>query len=102
VPKPINAPILLKYMKGSEFIKLSFKEFATLTREKENLRNRISFYVMKMKIRYDLKKNPNITLSEYNTSKHKMSVGLKIVLWVAVIVLVLMLAILIIFGGQKT
>ena len=67
VAKPIYSTELLKYAKGSEFIKLSFKQFTMLTGEKENLRNRISFSVMKMKVKNDLKKNPNLTLSEYNT-----------------------------------
>ncbi|MBA2249163.1 MAG: hypothetical protein H0W12_03110 [Chitinophagaceae bacterium] len=37
ITKPINSFELLKYNKGSEFIMLSFKQFATLTGEKENL-----------------------------------------------------------------
>ncbi len=56
---------------------------------------------MKMRIKHDLKKNPNIKLSDYNDPNHKMSTGLKILIWVGGIVLLLLLAILIIFGGQK-
>ena len=102
VSKPIYSSELMKYIKGSEFIKLSFKDFSMLTGEQENLRNRISFSVLKMRIKHDLKKNANLILSEYNTSKHKMNLGLKILLWVLGVILVLMLTIVIIFGGQKT
>ena len=101
INKPKNSSELLKYDKGSEFVKLSFKQFATITGEKENLWNKISFNVMKMRIKHDLKKNPNSKLSDYNDPKHKMSTGLKITIWVAGILLLLVLVIAIIFGGTK-
>ncbi|MEP6952369.1 MAG: hypothetical protein ABI863_23960 [Ginsengibacter sp.] len=99
IARPIQYPEVVKYLKGSELIKLSFRQFATLTGEKENLWNNLSFTVMKMRIRHDLKKHPELTLSEYNKPKHKMGLGLKILIWVAGISLLFCLVILIIFSS---
>lgn len=99
IARPIEYPKVAKFIKGSEFIKLSFKQFATITGEKENLRNNLSFNVMKMRIKHDLKKNPEISVSDYIKPKHKMGLGWKILIWVAGIFLILCLAILIIFSS---
>jgi hypothetical protein len=79
-PNPIEQ---LKYEKASEFIKLSFKEFVNLTGQKENLANRFSFAIMKMRIKHDLKKNPDLILGDYK-SKHRLPLGFKIFIWTIV------------------
>ena len=99
--KPVNSSEALKYVKGSEFVKLSFKQFASLTGEKENLWNKLSFNVMKMRVKHDLKKNPDLFLSDYSKPKHKMSAGLVILFVIAGILLAVLILIAIIFGGQK-
>lgn len=94
--KPAISINTIKYLKGAEFIKLSFKQFASITGEKQNLWNNISFNVTKMKIRHDLKKNPDLSITDYtsNRSKHGLSVGL----WIAIGIVVLILIIRIIAG----
>lgn len=91
IHKKVTTADALKYLKGSEFIKLSFKQFASLTGEKENLWNNISFNVTKMKIRHDLKKNPDLSLTDYtsNRSKHGLSVGLWIVIGIVALILII-------------
>ena len=91
INKTVATPDALKYLKGSEFIKLSFKQFALFTGEKENLWNNISFTAMKMRIRHDLKKNPGLSINDYNSnrSKHGVSVGLWIVFGIIALILII-------------
>lgn len=54
-----------KYMQVSEFVKLTPKEFSSLTGKKLNFLQRLSFRATQVKMRHDLKKNPNLSLSDY-------------------------------------
>src|SRR5438128_7129507 len=54
-----------KYVKASEFIKLSAKEYSDLTGKKLNFFQRLSFKVTKMKMKHDLKKNPGLKITDY-------------------------------------
>lgn len=96
INKTVTTPYALKYLKGSEFIKLSFKQFASLTGEKENLGNNLSFSIMKMRIRHDLKKNPNLSITDYNSNRSKH--GLSVALWIIIGIVALILIIRIIAG----
>lgn len=89
--KPATSPQAFKYLKGAEFIKLSFKQFASITGQKENVWNNISFNVTKMKIRHDLKKNPDLSITDYtsNRSKHRLSMGLWIVIGIVALILII-------------
>jgi hypothetical protein len=93
ISKPVNTSELVKYYKGREFITLSFKQFATLTGQKQNLRNRLSFGIMKLKVKHDLKKNPDLMISEFYRP-HEKTPTWKIILWVLVGLLVLPLLII--------
>ena len=55
----------VKYLKASEFIKLSAKDFAQLTGKKLNVFQRMSFQIVKLKMKHDLKKNPNLLITDY-------------------------------------
>ena len=101
ITKAINSFELMKYAKGSEYIKLSFKQFSKFTGKKETLWNKLSFSIMKMKIKHDLKKNPELNLMDYNKSQHRMSMVMKILAWIIGIALILLLVVAIIFSGQK-
>jgi hypothetical protein len=94
--KPASSPHTIKYLKGTEFIKLSFKQFVSITGEKENLWNNISFNIMKMKVRHDLKKDPNLSITDYNANRSKH--GLRIVLWILIGIIALILIIRLIAG----
>jgi hypothetical protein len=65
ITKPVNSSEIVNYVKGREFVKLSFKEFVTLTGHKANLLNKILFSGFKNKLKNDLRKNPNLTLTQY-------------------------------------
>lgn len=58
----------VKYLKASEFIKLSAKDFAQLTGKKLNVFQRMSFQIVKLKMKHDLKKNPNLLVTDYTNS----------------------------------
>lgn len=63
--------ISTKYLKASEFVKLTANEFSDLTGKKLNLIERLSFTITKMRLKHDLKKNPNLTITAYvKQSKH--------------------------------
>ena len=55
----------LKYLKASEFVKLSAKDFCQLTGKRLNLFQRMSFQIVKLKMKHDLKKNPNLLITDY-------------------------------------
>src|SRR5438128_408568 len=79
--KPTHAAQLMKYNRGKEFITLTFKQFASITGERKNLLNRISFGLMKVKVKHDLKKNPELIITEFYRPGERTPVW-KIVLWV--------------------
>jgi hypothetical protein len=64
-----------KYLKVSEFVKLSPREFSQLTGKKLNVFQRISFQIAKLKMKHDLKKNPDLTLSDYGKSPKDQNNG---------------------------
>lgn len=54
-----------KYINVSDFVKLSAKEFSDLTGKKMNFFERLSFKVTKMRMKHDLKKNPDLKITDY-------------------------------------
>ncbi len=67
LPDKANTSDILteKYLKASEFIKLSARDFSALTGKKLTLFQRLSFKITKMQIRHDLKKNPELKITDY-------------------------------------
>jgi hypothetical protein len=63
--KPIGSPMALNYLQPDQFIKLSPKQFTALTGQKLNFFQRLSFKLTKMKLKHDLKKNPDLKLTDY-------------------------------------
>ncbi|MEO5782711.1 MAG: hypothetical protein ABIQ07_05535 [Ginsengibacter sp.] len=66
--KPAEQPSSLeafKYLKASEFVKLSVQDFNNLTVKKLNFFQRMSFKITKMKMKHDLKKNPGLKITDY-------------------------------------
>lgn len=61
----------LDYLKASKFVKLSFREFSRLTGKKLSLFQKLSFKLTKMRIRHDLKKNPDLKITDYLNSERK-------------------------------
>lgn len=54
-----------KYLKASEFVKLSVKDYTALTGKKLNFFQRLSFNLTKVKMKHDLKKNPALKITDY-------------------------------------
>ncbi len=57
--------IPVNYFKASEFVKLSAKDFSQLTGKKLNVFQRLSFRLAKLKMKHDLKKNPDLLITDY-------------------------------------
>jgi hypothetical protein len=91
---------LANNIKASEFIKLSTKEFSLITGKKLNLWNRISFSLLKMKIKHDLEKNPNLSIGDYYQKKGNHSnlprstLGIIIIAILAVIGIIAFIAVI--------
>ena len=79
--KPITASLspsasVYKYMKTSEFIKLSPREFSVVTGKKLSFFEKASLKVLQMKMKRYLKKNPDSTVADYNMSAGDRSFNL--------------------------
>lgn len=96
---PMHEVISLNNIKASEFVKLSAKDYSIITGKKLNLWNRISFSLLKMRIKHDLKNNPNLKISEYYSKKSRhMSPWLWIGIGLVVVLIILLLAGLTVYG----
>lgn len=60
-----------KYFNASEFVKLTAKEFSKLSGVKLNWYQKLSFVITKSRLKHDLKKNPELKLTDYNTKAEK-------------------------------
>ncbi|HUS03722.1 MAG TPA: hypothetical protein VMY77_18410 [Chitinophagaceae bacterium] len=66
VIKPVEPSMAsVKYLKASEFVKLSAKDYTALTGKKLNFFQRLSFNLTKVKMKHDLKKNPDLKVTDY-------------------------------------
>lgn len=66
-----GAPVSLaasKYINAREFVKLSAKDYSALTGQKLNFLQRLSFNLTRAKMKRDLKKNPNLKITDYINS----------------------------------
>lgn len=63
--EPESSLAAFKYVKASEFVKLSVKEYSELTGKKLNFLQRLSFKATKMKMKHDLKRNPELKITDY-------------------------------------
>lgn len=62
--------------RASEFVKLSAKDYASLTGRKLNFFEKIYFKIVQKQVKRDLKKNPDLLMSQYldnKTGKFKFS-----------------------------
>ena len=95
--KPSKPSLSLNF-KADDFVKLSPKQYFELTGRKLNLFQKLSFKVLKLKMKHDLKKNPNLTLQDYEGDEAKKKLGTG---WVILIVVgVLLLLVLLVVGAS--
>ncbi len=62
-------------LKVIEFIKLTTDDLEKLTGRKMNLRERMDFSLLKMRMKKAAKKNPDISVLEFNTRLKRKSAG---------------------------
>lgn len=100
-PETNNKQISFKNLSVSEYINLSARQFSELTGKKMNLWNRLSFNLMKVKMRYEIKKNPNLTVKEFikDKPKHRLGAVWWILIGAAGLFLILLLIVAIACGN---
>ncbi len=59
------SPAHIEYLRASFFVKLSAKEFEGITGKKLNLPQRIYFKIIQLKLKHELKKNPDLLITDY-------------------------------------
>ncbi len=57
------------YLRAAVFVKLSAKEFGTLTGKKLNLPQRIYFKIVQRRLKHELKENPDLLITQYYDPK---------------------------------
>ncbi len=98
-PCNIEKPGIIKfsnYLKASEFVILTIKDFSLITGKKLNLWNRLSFSILKIKLRHDLKKDPKLNVNDYFTKKGGRHLSIWIILLSIVGVLLILFLLLLI------
>lgn len=75
ITRPVAEPKAMTKIMAKDFLKLSATEYAHITGKKMTLRNKLSFQLMKMKMKQEIKKNPDLTLNDYMAQKKKMGRG---------------------------
>lgn len=90
-------PSLALSLRADNLIKFSPKQFSELTAKQLNLFQKLSFKILKLKIKHDLKKDPNLTLHDYygDPGKKKVGAGWGILIIVGVVLLIITLVSLI-------
>jgi hypothetical protein len=61
----------VKNLTAKEFIKLSAHDFSVLTGKKLNVFQRLFFTIAKMRVKHDLKKNPDLKITDYLDKEKK-------------------------------
>jgi hypothetical protein len=79
---------------ASELLKFTASDYALLTGKKMNNWQRISFGILKIKLKRELKKNPDLLPADFYRENKKISVGLVIV----IVLLALLLLFVIVLG----
>ncbi len=96
-PRPIEKPGIIKFsdnLKASELVKLSIKDFSLITGKKMNLWNRLSFTFLKVRMKHDLKKNPDLKVNDYYAKEAKKHLSVWWIVAICIVSLVLLFFIL--------
>jgi len=86
---------LLNYVKVSDFVKLSSKQFGELTGKKMTVPEKLSFLILKSQMKHALKKDPDIKIKDYFSKKKST---LSVLLWILIGFFALILLAVLIFG----
>ncbi len=97
ISKPIaDKPGIIKLsnnLSASDFIKLTAKDFSLITGKKMNLWNRLSFSFLKMRMKHDLKKNPDLKVNDYYAKNGKKHLSVWWIVGIGVVILLLIILI---------
>ena len=77
-----------KNFKASELIRLSAKEYSSITGERMNLKQRISFSILKSRMKHELKKNPDLKAGQSVAAQKKLGTGWWIVIIIGVVLVI--------------
>jgi hypothetical protein len=83
---------ILKSWSCKDFIQLSAKDYSKITGKKMTIGEKISFMMMKKNMQQALKKNSNLTVSEYLAEHKKISIGW----WIAGAIVVILILLIIV------
>ncbi len=94
----------LKTLRADKLILFSQKQFSELTGKKLNIFEKLSFKLLKLKMKHDLKKDPNLTLQDYygKAPKKRLGTGWIILITVTSVLLILFLVAISITTGWKS
>jgi hypothetical protein len=83
------------------FVSLSVKQMEVLAGRKLTAREKLSFFVLKIKMKHDLKRNPHIQLSDYygKNANRKLGTGWWILIILAGLMLLVFVLYILAFGG---
>ena len=82
----------VQYLKVSYLVNLSAAQFGKLTGKKLNVWQRVKFDLLKIKMRHDLKKDPNLQLKDYYSKSGKKRLGTGWIILISVVGVLLILA----------
>ena len=100
---PKISPVKQSYagVKASDLLNFTATDYSLLTGKKMNAFQKISFKVMKIKLKKELKKNPDLLMKDFYMENKKMATGWIILLAVLSTLLLLLLIFAIAYGKQS-
>ena len=98
--KPVSpSDKLTMEIRAAELVKFTAADYAQMTGKKMTIRQKMGFAVLKIKLRKELKKNPDLLLSDFYKDKKKMATGWVVLLVVLSALCLLFLIFAIAYGG---
>lgn len=89
-----------KSLSINSIVNLSAKQFSELTGRRMNIWDKLSFSIMKIKMKHDLKKNPDLTLKDYLGKEGKKRLGTG--WWILIVIAGLFLLAVVMIATIKT
>lgn len=88
-------------IRAADLLQFTAADYSVMTGKKMNYWQKLSFKVMKIKLRKELKKNPDLLLNDFYKENKRMGVGWIILLAVLSTLLLLLLIFAIAYGKQR-
>ena len=84
-------------IKVREFVKLTPNQLGAISGKKLTIWNKVSFYLLKRRMKHALKDNPNLTVNDYLASQkdpHKSSLGVALAIIFGLIILLIIIGVI--------